>query len=246
MRLDRAIILAAGLGTRMRPLTNTMPKPLIPVRGTPLIDWCLNWLADAGIGNVVINTSYLADLLETYLAARTSPTIRFSREEPGPLETGGGIAKALPMLGSGPFLAMNSDAIFPKQGAHPIARMQAEWNDDLDFLMLLVPVENAIGWEKESGDFILGNDGRIRRPKPGEAAPYIFTGVEIIHPRVFEGCPEGAFSLSKLWNRQVDADGWFGRIRAIVHEGPWLNVGDLAGLKIAEDYDGGLSIGMRM
>lgn len=234
MKLSHAIILAAGLGTRMRPLTNTMPKPLIPVRGKPLIDWCLDWLNAAGIENVVINTSYLAAQLEAYLVNRTKPRIQCSREEPGPLETGGGIAKALPMLGSEPFLAMNSDAIFPAQAMHPIAQLQAAWQDDLDFVMLLVPIANAVGWEGGKGDFILGDNGRIRRPRDGETAPYIFTGVELIHPRVFMGCPEGAFSLSKLWNKHIDADGWYGRIRAVVHQGSWINVGDLAGLAAAE------------
>lgn len=245
MKLSHAIILAAGLGTRMRPLTETLPKPLIPVRGRPLIDWCLDWLSEAGIADVVINTSYRAAQLEGYLQPRSIPKLAFSREEPAPLETGGGIAKALPLLGTAPFLAMNSDAIFLPQEKHPIAMMQDVWSDELDFLMLLVPLAHAIGWEKSGGDFILGEDGRIRRPREGEAAPYIFSGVEIIHPRVFAGCPEGAFSLSKLWNQRADADGWLSRIRAVVHTGPWLNVGDLAGLKSAEDYTG-LSSGMRM
>ncbi len=235
MKLTHAIILSAGLGTRMRPLTNTMPKPLIPVRGVPLIDWCLNWLSDADISDVVINTSYLAQQLEDYLRPRATPRIRFSREEPAPLETGGGIAKALPMLGDEPFLAMNSDAIFPAQTPHPINQLKDAWSDDLDFLMLLVPKANAVGWEGK-GDFVVNDEGRIRRPNEGEDAPYIFTGVEIIHPRVFVGCPEGAFSLSKLWNASLADDGTFTRIRAVIHHGAWLNVGDLAGLKQAEAY----------
>lgn len=245
MNLTHAIILSAGLGTRMRPLTNNMPKPLIPVRGVPLIDWCLEWLSDADISDVVINTSYLAQQLEDYLQGRTSPRIRFSREEPAPLETGGGIAKALPMLGTEPFLAMNSDAIFPAQAPHPIAQMKAAWSDDLDFLMLLVPKANAVGWEGK-GDFVMDDQGRIRRPREGEDAPYIFTGVEIIHPRVFAGCPSGAFSLSKLWNARIGEDGFFTHIRAIAHTGAWLNVGDLAGLAEAEAYCGSGSAGMRM
>jgi MurNAc alpha-1-phosphate uridylyltransferase len=244
MKLTHAIILAAGLGTRMRPLTNTMPKPLIPVRGVPLIDWCLQWLEDARISDVVINTSYRAQQLEDYLRPRTTPRIRFSREEPAPLETGGGIAKALPILGAEPFLAMNSDAIFPAQTPHPIAQMKEAWADDLDFLMLLVPKANAIGWEGR-GDFVMDDKGRIRRPHEGEEAPYIFTGVEIIHPRVFVGCPSGAFSLSKLWNARMGEDGFFTCIRAVIHQGAWLNVGDLAGLAKAEAYGAGGATGNR-
>lgn len=245
MKLTHAIILAAGLGTRMRPLTNDNPKPLIPVNGKPLIEHCLNWLEEAGINEVVINTSYLADKLEAYLAPRQHPRIHISREEPAPLETGGGVAKALPLLGTTPFLAMNSDAIFTQVPEHPITTMTKLWNDDLDFLMLLIPREKAIGWESDKGDFVMDETGRIRRPREGEATPYIFSGVEIIHPRVFAGCPEGAFSLSKLWNQRIGADGFFTRIRAVVYEGDWLNVGDLAGLAAAEAYCGAAAAGVR-
>jgi N-acetyl-alpha-D-muramate 1-phosphate uridylyltransferase len=237
MILTHAIILAAGLGTRMRPLTETLPKPLIPVNGKPLIDYCLDWVEAGGISRVVINSSYRAQQLEDYLALRTRPTIQFSREEPGPLETGGGIAKALPLLGDAPFLALNSDAIFLGSGAHPLHTLAHAWHDGLDFLMLLVPKTSARGWEGR-GDFIMNAQGEIRRPLEGEDAPYIFTGVEIIHPRVFAGCPQGAFSLSLLWKQRVRADGFYNLIRAVVYEGDWLNVGDLAGLKVAENYLG--------
>ncbi|MFZ4542114.1 MAG: hypothetical protein ACOYNL_10035, partial [Rickettsiales bacterium] len=114
-------------------------------------------------------------------------------------------------------------------------RLQQAWCDALDFLMLLVPKGNAVGWEGR-GDFVMDADGRIRRPRDGEDAHYIFTGVEIIHPRVFAGCPKGAFSLSTLWNARLGADGYFDRIRGVTHMGAWLNVGDLAGLAAAEGY----------
>jgi MurNAc alpha-1-phosphate uridylyltransferase len=199
------------------------------------VDWCIALLSEGGIGEVVINTSYRADQLEAYLASRQTPHIRFSREEPAPLETGGGIVKALPMLGSGPFLAMNSDALFLRPTLSPIAQLEQAWGDDLDFLMLLVPTAHAYGWEGQ-GDFIMNERGEIRRPQPGEEAPYLFTGMEIIHPRVFEGCPSGAFSLSSLWRQRARADGFYNRIRAVVYQGDWLNVGDLAGLAAAERY----------
>jgi MurNAc alpha-1-phosphate uridylyltransferase len=233
--ITRAMVLAAGLGTRMRPLTNTLPKPLIAVHGKPLIDWCLDWLSAGGVTDAVVNTSYLATMLEGHLSARSAPHLHFSREGEPPLETGGGIAKALPLLGDGPFVAMNSDAILPPAGSHPIARLSDAWRDDIDFLMLLVPKAQAHGWSG-NGDFILGEDGRIRRPRAGEEAMLVFTGVEIIHPRAFHDCPAGAFSLSLLWQRDMDADGWFSRVRAIEHAGAWLNVGDLDGLKTAEAY----------
>jgi MurNAc alpha-1-phosphate uridylyltransferase len=246
MNPTHAIILSAGLGTRMRPLTETMPKPLIAVQGKPLIDWCLDWVQQASIAQVVVNTSYRAQQLEDYLALRRrAPRIHFSREEPVPLETGGGIAKALPLLGQQPFVSMNSDAIFPPQPLHPITRLQQAWDDTLDFVMLLVPRAQAIGWQGQ-GDFICDAAGRIRRPHAGEEAPYIFTGAQIMHPRVFAGCPSGAFSLSKFWNARIGADGWYERIRAVIHTGAWVNVGDLAGLAAAEDYLGGASIGSRI
>lgn len=233
--LTHAMILAAGLGTRMRPLTNDLPKPLIPVGGKPLIDWCIDWVEAAGISRVIVNSSYRAEQLEAHLATRTSPHITVSREGAPPLETGGGVMKALPLLPHAPFLTMNSDAIFPPTPHHPIRLLQEAWDDDLDFLMLLAPTARAYGWEG-NGDFILNEHGEIRRPRAGETAPYLFTGVEIIHPRVFTDTPAGAFSLSQLWKQSARADGFHTRIRAVVMEGDWLNVGDLAGLAAAEAY----------
>ena len=238
MRLTRAIILAAGLGTRMRPLTDSLPKPLIQVAGKPLIQWCTDWLAAGGITQAVVNTSYRAEQLESYLAAPNALRIQCSREDPVPLETGGGILQALPLLGDAPFLAMNSDAIFAPHQPHALRQLCDAWNDvSDDFLMLVVPRGQCIGWEGK-GDFILNDHQQIRRPKAGEDAPYVFTGVEIIHPRVFVDCPDGPFSLSLLWKRSLQPDGFHRRIRAVIYAGDWLNVGDMAGLKSAETYFG--------
>lgn len=234
LTLTHAMVLAAGLGTRMRPLTNNMPKPLIPVAGKPLIDYCLDWLLEGGITQAVINSSYLAEQLEAHVATRQQPAVRISREGAPPLETGGGVLKALPLLGEGPFLTMNSDAILPPTPRHPIAALCDAWRDE-DFLLLLVPRAQVVGWSG-NGDFIVDADGRVRRPNTGEDAPFVFTGIEIIHPRVFVDCPEGAFSLNRLWPRGMQADGWFARLRAVIHDGPLLNVGDLEGLAQAERY----------
>jgi N-acetyl-alpha-D-muramate 1-phosphate uridylyltransferase len=235
LELKKAMVLAAGLGKRMRPLTLELPKPLIPVAGKPLIDWSLDWLMEAGITEVIVNTSYLAEKLEAHLAGRHSPHIRFSREEPEPMETGGGIKHALPLIGAAPFLVMNSDNIYQREkgAVHPVHQLAAAWREDLDFLMLLAPRERAVGWTG-SGDFIRAEDGRIRRPRAGEDAPYIFTGVEIIHPRIFADSPEGAFSLNVFWQRLTGEGGWIGRTSSVIHEGTWLNVGDLEGLKHTE------------
>lgn len=223
MKLTHGMVLAAGLGTRMRPLTLEMPKPLIQVAGKALIDWNLEFLAAGGITQVVVNTSYLADQLEAHLAGRAA----LSREGSPPLETGGGVKKALPLLGEGVFLTMNSDAILP--GPNPIATLRDAWREGIDFLLLLVPKANAIGWQG-NGDFVV-EGAQIRRPREGEEAPYIFSGVELMHPRAFESSPDGAFSLSALW-KQSD----FRRVGYVVHDVPWLNVGDLAGLKTAQAY----------
>lgn len=226
MKVSHGMILAAGLGTRMRPLTLEKPKPLIPVAGKPLIDWNLEWLAAGGISSVVVNSSYLAEQLEAHVGARAA----ISREGSPPLETGGGVKKALPLLGHGVFLTMNSDAILPETAVHPVQQLASAWRDEIDFLLLVVPRAQAIGWQG-NGDFILDASGKPRRPSANEDAPYIFTGVELMHPRAFAHAPEGAFSLSALW-KQSD----FSRVRAVVHDGPWLNVGDLAGLATAEQY----------
>lgn len=237
--LTHAMILAAGLGTRMRPLTLDRPKPLIEVAGKPLIDWNLDWLQAAGLQQVVVNSSYMADMLEAHLATRAAPRLHISREGAPPLETGGGVKKALPLLGEGVFLTMNSDAIFPASAApHPVQALAEAWDEAaLDFLLLVVPCTQAVGWEG-AGDFVVEADGRVRRPQPGEAAPYLFSGVELMHPRAFADAPEGPFSLSKLWARGQQPDGYFARLRAVVHHGAWLNVGDLAGLASAQRYYG--------
>lgn len=243
----KAIILAAGLGQRLRPLTLTTPKPLVSVGGKRLIDWALELLTEAGIADVVVNTSYLYEQMEAYLAQRKQPNITISRELPVPLETGGGIAKALPLLGDAPFLVLNSDTIClngPGEGV--VARMQRAWDavPETDFLMLLQPRARATGFYGK-GDFILREDGAIRRPEAGEEAPYVFTGVEMIHPHAFRDIPEGAFSLNVLWNRLKGEDGWHRRVRAIVHDGEWLHVGDAQGLAEVEQFLQGRKVAHR-
>lgn len=240
----RAMILAAGLGTRMRPLTDTRPKPLITLAGAPLIDWCLELLHSGGVREVVVNASYRAAQLEAHLATISTPRIHCSREDFPPLETGGGVRQALPLLGAAPFVTMNADAIFARYLTHPLQALQQAWHDQLDFLMLLVARPRAIGWHG-AGDFIRREDGSIRRPQQGEDAPYLFSGMQMMHPRVFEGAPAGAFSLSQLWRLRESQQGWHRAIGSVVYDGDWLNVGDLEGLEAAEAYAAthGLSIG---
>lgn len=218
MMPQKAMVLAAGLGTRMRPLTDTIPKPLVTVAGVALIDHALDWLVASGVGDAVVNSFYKAELLEEHLAARTVPRIRISREEVL-LETGGGIKKALPLLGTEPFFSLNSDTIC-LDGPSPALRQLAEFWDDvrMDALLLLHPVAKAIGYAGK-GDFFADANGMLRRRSEGESAPLVFTGVQLLHPRLFHDAPDGAFSMNVLYNRDIR------RVAGLVHEGDWLHIG---------------------
>lgn len=233
----KAMVLAAGLGTRMRPLTDTIPKPLIPVAGKALIDHILDWLASSGITEAVVNSFYKAEMLEKHLAVRRSPAIRISREEVL-LETGGGIRKALPMLGAEPFFAFNSDTICIDGATPTLERMAQTWDDTaMDALLLVHPVSRAIGYEGR-GDFWLDDNGCPRRRREDEAAPYVFTGAQLLHPRLFAGAPEGPFSMNVLYNRGMGKDGTLRRIGVLVHDGDWLHIGTPEELKRAETWLG--------
>lgn len=236
-----AIILAAGLGLRMRPLTERMPKPLVPVAGKALIDYSLDFAADAGLAEVVVNASYKAEMLEAHIAERATPRVVLSREAE-PLETGGGIREALPLLSRAPFFAINSDVICLPGAAHPLHRLAASWDGaKMDALLLVQRVKDAVGYDGP-GDFFLADEslvdgGMLKRRGHALDAPYVFTGIQYMHPRLFEGCPAtGAFSLNKLYDRGITAEGEMPRIFALVHDGAWLHVGDMPGLEAAEDY----------
>lgn len=232
-----AIVLAAGLGKRMRPLTEYTPKPMIKVSGRTLIDRALDQLEPLNLERVVVNTSYLADQLESHVAKRHLPPVVFSREAE-PLETGGGIANALHLLGEKPFISMNSDTIcLDGAGDGALLRMAKQWDPSaMDVLMLLHPREKAIGYPG-AGDFVRDEEtGRMRRRGSDATAPYVFTGVQIINPALFADCPSGAFSMNRLYDRLLGADGYFTRIASIVHSGDWLHVGDPQGLADAERF----------
>ncbi|WP_041793677.1 nucleotidyltransferase family protein [Pararhodospirillum photometricum] len=225
--LSRAMVLAAGLGSRLRPLTDSVPKPLVRVQGKPLIDWALDRLHEAGVEDVVVNLHHLPDLLRCHLSRRQSPRIVFSDETDQRLETGGGVRRALPLLGDQPFFVVNSDVIW-LNGAQPTLRLLAEaWNPEtMDALLLLHPQASAHGYEGQ-GDFTMDPVGRLERRQPGLLAPFIFAGVQILHPRLFENAPEGAFSLNVLYDRALSE----GRLGAIAHDGKWFHVGTPQALK---------------
>lgn len=233
MSLDlpqKAMIMAAGLGLRMRPLTEHIPKPLVPVAGKPLIDYSLDLLAQSGIPEAVVNSHYLAQLLELHLHSRkAAPKIHISHEDVV-LETGGGIKNALSMLGNSPFFVMNSDIIYVDGKVPALHRLAQAWDDEkMDALLLLNKVEDAVGYDGK-GDFFIEDSGKLRRRAEDEAAPYVFTGVQIIHPRLFADSPDGKFSLNILYNKNL------GRIGALVHDGNWLHIGSPQELAQAEQW----------
>jgi MurNAc alpha-1-phosphate uridylyltransferase len=228
----KAMVLAAGLGTRLKPVTDTLPKPLVQVDNRALIDHALDRLEAVGVGEVVVNTHYLAEQLQAHLSGRKSPVLQISHED-DLLDTGGGIAKALPLLGDDPFLAVNADAFWLNGPYDALQRMAHTWDDDtMDGLLLLHSTVEAYGYTG-LGDFCapLG-DGVLTRRLEGEVSPWLFTGIQMLHPRLFKTAPDGAFSLNLLYDRAIES----GRLLGVVHDGEWFHVGTPQGLEEAETY----------
>lgn len=233
MTVSHAMVLAAGLGTRMRPLTHTTPKPLVPVAGKPLIDWALDALARAGVTDAVVNLHHLGEQIETHVASCTAPNVTFVREDPV-LETGGGVENALAHLGDGPFFVANSDGLWldaPGDEA-ALARLAGAWDDaTMDGLLLLHDPQTAFGYDGP-GDFVIGNGGRLARRQDGDTDAKVFTGVQLLHPRLFEDAPGGAYSLNVLYDRALAA----GRLYGLVHSGEWHHVGTIAALEESDAH----------
>lgn len=225
----KAMILAAGLGKRMRSYENRVPKPLVEVCDKPLIDWSLDLVESAGISEVVVNTSYMAEILEAHLAQRKSPHITISHESGEPLETGGGIVKALPLLGDEPFFVLNSDVI-SINGTRPLLHLMAErWDEnEMDGLMLMASAAHSSGYYGR-GDFSMDVHGVLKRRAEAETVPFVFAGIQLLHPRLFADAPQGAFSMNVLYNRDINPDRTLPRFRGIAHDGMWLHVGDGSG-----------------
>lgn len=229
------MVFAAGLGKRMLPLTEDMPKPLIKVAGKALIDYSLDSLAQAGIERAVVNTHYFPDMLKDHVLDREGRPEVFISYEKELLDTGGGVFKALPLLGARPFISVNSDSIILDGKKSAFKRMFEEWEKlDGDVLMLLQPVEKAVGYDGE-GDFGLTEDGRLTRSKSG-SAPYVFTGAMIMRPEIFADAPDGVFSIYRdfIHDKYILPDGSLSRVYGIVHDGKWLHVGTPDGVKLAE------------
>ena len=217
----RAMVLAAGLGKRMRPLTDTLPKPLVAVAGKPLLDHVLDRLTDAGVEHAVVNVHYLGEKIVDHLKPRDRPKIAISDETGVLLETGGGVVKALPLLGDAPFFHINSDTIWI-DGVKPNLVRLAEAFDParMDALLLLAPTAGSIGYDGR-GDFAMTPDGVLERRGERAVAPFVYAGAAILSPRLFDGAPQGAFSLTVLFDRAIEA----GRLFGLRLEGLWMHVG---------------------
>jgi MurNAc alpha-1-phosphate uridylyltransferase len=225
--IDTAMILAAGRGERMRPLTDSTPKPLIPVAGRPMLDRSMDRLGAHGVRTIVVNVHHLGERIAQHLGGRA----RIVREE-RLLETGGSVKNALPLLGDGPYFILNGDGLWSDGPKPMLSRMEAAWDPArMDALLLLHPIETAIGREaKDRGDYFLDPDGRARHRGTATAAPYLFASVSICDSRLFRDSPDGPFSLLKLWTR---AEGT-GRLFGLVHDGDWFHVGTPQALAEAE------------
>jgi MurNAc alpha-1-phosphate uridylyltransferase len=225
-----AMVLAAGFGQRMRPLTDNMPKPLVKVAGKALLDHVLDRLADAGVARAVVNVHYLAEQIERHVAARNVPRVTISDERGVLLDTGGGVVKALPLLGDAPFFHINSDTIWI-DGVTPNLTRLAESFDPatMDALLLLAPGAGSIGYAGR-GDFLMASDGRLRARPERDIAPFVYAGAAILSPRLFDGAPQGAFSLTRLFARAIEA----GRLHGLRLEGLWMHVGTPEAIAEAE------------
>lgn len=227
--LTHGMVLAAGLGLRMRPLTETTAKPLLRLDGRSLLDRALDQLEAAGVPNAVVNAHWQADQVASAVAGRTAPRITLQHEATL-LETGGGVTHALPLLGEAPFAVLNGDSVLLDGPTPALGRLAARFDAaQMDGLLLLVRTAQVDG-EVGRGDFLLDPLGRVRRPKELEVAPYIFSGVQVLSPALFAGAPEGAFSLNLLYDRAIAA----GRLFALVHDGVWFHLSTPADLDRAE------------
>ena len=226
-----AMVLAAGLGTRMRPLTNDRPKALVEVGGRPLIDHMLDRLAAGGVTRAVVNLHAFADRLEAHLRAQTAPpALTFSDERAQALETGGGLKKAIPLLGPGPVWVANIDTIWIEHGASAVGAVAELWDPArMDVCLLLARTDTSLGFH-DTGDVFLEPGGRVRFKQPDERAPYVYVGVHITDPAIVADGPDAPFSLLPIWRKLAER----GRVCAVAPPGQWMHVGDPGALATAE------------
>jgi MurNAc alpha-1-phosphate uridylyltransferase len=225
-----AMVLAAGLGQRMLPITRTLPKPLIRIGGKTLIDFTLDRLGDAGIEKVVVNVHHLADQVEAHLRARRDLPIVVSDERDTLLETGGGLKRALPLIGDDPFMTFNSDSLWIEGPRPNLRRLVEAWDPErMDILMLLALAATSVGYDGK-GDFHMDSEGRLSRRAEREIAPFVYAGVAIVKPELLRDTPDGPFSANLLYDRAIEA----GRLYGLRLDGQWLHVGEPQSIAAAE------------
>ena len=230
--VNTAMIMAAGKGTRMMPLTADRPKPLVEVGGVALLDHVLDHLRDAGVGKIVVNAHYLADQVEAHLAAHaTDFDVSISDERELLRDTGGGLVQALPMISDDPFICVNADNWWTNDGQNAISRLMAHWDAArMDVLMLLVPLATAYN-SQGIGDFKMDADGRLSRRVGDAPAPYVWTGIQLLSKKLIVDPPSDVFSTNVFWDRAIAE----GRCMGLVHEGMWFDVGYPAAISATED-----------
>lgn len=226
----QAMVLAAGLGLRMRPITDTLPKPLIVIAGRTMLDRALDELVAVGVDDVVINTHYLAPMIEAHVRARSRPRIRLSHED-ALLETGGGIARTVSHFGERPFFVVNGDTLWRNAPRPALLALAEAWDEArMDALLLLQSISTAIGY-RGPGDFFRSPDGALQRCGGGPTS-FVFAGLQILHPRLFSAAPDGPFSLNVLFDRAIDRR----RLHGIIHDGGWCHVGTPTDIPLAEAF----------
>ena len=227
----KAMVLAAGLGLRMRPLTDTMPKPLVPVAGRALLDHVLDKLGDAGVAEAVVNVHYLPDQIIDHVATRTRPRVIISDERDQVLGTGGGVVKALPLLGDAPFFHVNADTMWI-DGVRPnLARLAEAFEPSrMDILLLMAPTTSSIGYSGR-GDYAMLPDGALRKRREHQVVPFVYAGAAILSPSVFANAPSGEFSLTRMFDAANEQERLFG----LRLDGVWMHVGTPDAIPAAEE-----------
>jgi MurNAc alpha-1-phosphate uridylyltransferase len=232
VKIRKAMILAAGQGTRMRPLTLTKPKPLVEVAGRTLLDHCIDRLKAAGVTDIVVNARYLGDQIVAHCEKRKDVRLTVQDERDAELDTGGALVRARPFFGEQPFIAFNADSIWVEGMGSNLNRLMSFWDDGkMDCLMLLAPTWNTIG-EVGRGDFNMDGVGRLRRREIQRVTPFVWPGVQIVHPRFLDGAPAGKFSTNLLWDRAIEA----GRLFGVRLDGRWMHIGTPDAIGEAEEY----------
>ncbi|NNC72275.1 MAG: nucleotidyltransferase family protein [Sphingomonadaceae bacterium] len=229
--VDTAMVMAAGLGKRMRPLTATTPKPLIQVAGKALLDHALDKLGEAGVSKAIVNVHYLADALEAHLARRTGQVnITISNERNELLETGGGVVKALPLIEADPFYVLNSDVLWVDGPSDTLRLLASRWDvEKMDGLLLLVPQAHA-HCHGGRGDFHMDAAGRLTRRERTKIAPFVYSGIQLVSKKLFDDAPDGPFSTNMLWDRAIEE----GRLYGLAHQGLWFDIGTPPAIKKTE------------